>query len=59
VARADRETGFVTLRPERQSGWPGHSDPFDRLLIAQARMNGLAIVTSDSAFDPYPVWVIW
>jgi PIN domain nuclease of toxin-antitoxin system len=38
---------------------PGHLDPFGRLPIAQARMNGLAIVTSDSAFDPYPVWVIW
>jgi PIN domain nuclease of toxin-antitoxin system len=59
VARADRETGFVRLRPGRRSGWPGHSDPFDRLLIAQVVMNGLAIVTSDSAFDPYPVRVIW
>jgi PIN domain nuclease of toxin-antitoxin system len=29
------------------------------MLIAQALMSGLAIVTSDSAFDPYPVRVIW
>jgi PIN domain nuclease of toxin-antitoxin system len=36
-----------------------HKDPFDRLLIAQALMGGLAIVTSDRAFDPYPVRVIW
>ncbi|HEY1204179.1 MAG: type II toxin-antitoxin system VapC family toxin [Bryobacteraceae bacterium] len=36
-----------------------HKDPFDRMLIAQALMSGLAIVTSDSAFDPYPVRVIW
>jgi PIN domain nuclease of toxin-antitoxin system len=36
-----------------------HKDPFDRLLIAQALMGGLVIVTSDSAFEPYPVRVIW
>ena len=36
-----------------------HKDPFDRMLIAQALMGGLAIVTSDSAFEPYPVRVIW
>ncbi len=36
-----------------------HKDPFDRMLIAQALMGGLAIITSDSAFEPYPVRVIW
>ena len=36
-----------------------HKDPFDRMLIAQALMSGLAIVTSDRAFEPYPVRVIW
>jgi len=36
-----------------------HKDPFDRMLIAQAIMGGLAIVTSDRAFEPYPVRVIW
>ena len=36
-----------------------HRDPFDRMLIAQALMGGLAIVTSDRAFEPYPVRVIW
>ena len=36
-----------------------HKDPFDRLLIAQALMGGLAIVTCDRAFEPYPVRVIW
>jgi len=36
-----------------------HDDPFDRMLIAQALMGGLAIVTSDRAFEPYPVRVIW
>lgn len=36
-----------------------HKDPFDRMLIAQALMGGLTIVTSDRAFEPYPVRVIW
>jgi PIN domain nuclease of toxin-antitoxin system len=36
-----------------------HSDPFDRMLIAQARVEGAIIVTHDRAFEPYGVPVIW
>jgi len=36
-----------------------HKDPFDRMLIAQALIGGMAIVTSDRAFEPYPVRTIW
>ena len=35
-----------------------HDDPFDRLLIVQARHDGLTIVTSDPAFDEYDVRVL-
>lgn len=35
-----------------------HDDPFDRLLIAQARGDGLTVVTSDAAFDAYDVPVL-
>ena len=35
-----------------------HDDPFDRLLIVQARHEGLTIVTSDPAFDVYNVAVL-
>jgi PIN domain nuclease of toxin-antitoxin system len=35
-----------------------HHDPFDRLLVAQARVEGLTIVTSDVAFDAYEVSVL-
>lgn len=35
-----------------------HRDPFDRLLIAQARQEGLSIVTSDRHFAAYDVPVI-
>ncbi len=36
-----------------------HRDPFDRLLIAQAQLEGCAIVTGDRAFPPYDVPVVW
>src|SRR5262249_34488767 len=36
-----------------------HGDPFDRLLIAQAKIEGLAIVTRDGVFREYGVRVIW
>lgn len=36
-----------------------HHDPFDRLLIAQAKLEGCAIVTKDAAFSAYGVPVIW
>ncbi|MGH3769429.1 MAG: type II toxin-antitoxin system VapC family toxin [Pseudonocardiaceae bacterium] len=37
-------------------GFPAkHPDPFDRLLIAQARCDGLTIVTADPKFAAYDV----
>ena len=38
---------------------PGHKDPFDRLLIAQAMVEGIPIISADAAFDAYPVRRIW
>ena len=38
---------------------PGHKDPFDRLLIAQAIVEGIPIISVDVAFDAYPVRRIW
>jgi PIN domain nuclease of toxin-antitoxin system len=38
---------------------PVHRDPFDRLLIAQAQAEGLAILTDDSHIEKYRVNVIW
>jgi PIN domain nuclease of toxin-antitoxin system len=37
---------------------PHHSDPFDRMLAAQARLEGLTLVTRDPAFGPYGVDLI-
>ncbi len=36
-----------------------HSDPFDRLLIAQAATESLPILTADETFKQYDVKVIW
>jgi PIN domain nuclease of toxin-antitoxin system len=38
---------------------PHHRDPFDRLLIAQAQIEDLAIVTRDPVFRLYDVGVRW
>ncbi len=36
-----------------------HKDPFDRLLIAQARMEGIPILSKDSAFDACSINRLW
>lgn len=36
-----------------------HQDPFDRLIIAQALIHGLPVVTSDAIFEAYGVRRIW
>ena len=35
-----------------------HRDPFDRLLIASALVNGWEIATMDTIFDQYPVQIV-
>jgi len=39
---------------------PGpHRDPFDRMLIAQARIEDLPVVTADPVFSAYSVPIVW
>ena len=38
---------------------PIHRDPFDRLLVAQAQVEGIPIVTSDPAIAQYDIETIW
>lgn len=61
---AAEATGFlqlpVTAAHARQSArlpWH-HADPFDRVLVAQAKENGLSIVTRDPLIPPYGVPVV-
>ena len=36
-----------------------HRDPFDRLLVAQAKLEGLVLVTADRIVEKYPVDTLW
>lgn len=36
-----------------------HRDPFDRLLIAQAMVEQIPILSADSVFDAYPIRRLW
>ncbi len=38
---------------------PHHRDPFDRLLVAQATLEGLPLVSDDNSIRRYDVEVIW
>jgi PIN domain nuclease of toxin-antitoxin system len=60
-----REGGFEWLNVTAEHAWQvralpsHHRDPFDRLLIAQALVEGLPIVTADARFGAYGVDVRW
>lgn len=60
-AREARNAGCVPLSITWEHGEaagglpPHHGDPFDRLLIAQGRLEGLAILTADTMFAHYDV----
>lgn len=39
---------------------PGpHRDPFDRMLIAQSKLENIPLITSDSIFEEYHASVVW
>ena len=62
-AIADLELAILPVTveyAERQAGLPmHHKDPFDRLLIAQALVEGVSIVCADAIFDAYGVTRLW
>jgi PIN domain nuclease of toxin-antitoxin system len=50
----------VTEYADVQAGLPlHHRDLFDRMLIAQAMVEQIPIVSGDTAFDAYPVQRLW
>jgi PIN domain nuclease of toxin-antitoxin system len=59
------QLGFELLPVTADHAWQvrhlplHHRDPFDRLLIAQAQVERLSVITADPAFDPYDVTVVW
>lgn len=63
-----RATGFLggsilSVRAEHVTGLAAlpslHRDPFDRMLIAQAAVEGFALVSSDGLIGQYAVKVVW
>jgi PIN domain nuclease of toxin-antitoxin system len=36
-----------------------HRDPFDRLLIAQAMVERISVLSANSALDAYPIQRVW
>jgi PIN domain nuclease of toxin-antitoxin system len=36
-----------------------HNDPFDRMLISQALIHGLTILSPDESIKKYPVRIVW
>jgi PIN domain nuclease of toxin-antitoxin system len=36
-----------------------HRDPFDRLIVAQAQVEGMSLVSADSLLDAYGITRIW
>jgi PIN domain nuclease of toxin-antitoxin system len=60
---ARNEIQWLGLHPRHIEGilelpWH-HRDPFDRLLIAQARAESMSILTADQSIRHYEVDVIW
>jgi PIN domain nuclease of toxin-antitoxin system len=44
----------------RQASLPAHhKDPFDRLIIAQALVEGFPVASADAVFDAYGITRIW
>ncbi len=48
-----RHTERIAILP------PHHADPFDRMIVAQAQLDGATIVTHDRQFGAYEVEVAW
>jgi PIN domain nuclease of toxin-antitoxin system len=61
VAAADCTPLPVTLAHAEAAGKLdlSHKDPFDRLLIAQARVEGIPLVSNENRFDAFGVERIW
>jgi PIN domain nuclease of toxin-antitoxin system len=65
VAAAAASQGFTALditilHAQRAGRLPGdHRDPFDRMLIAQAQLEDVPIVSNEAVFDAYGVNRIW
>jgi len=65
IEAAIQDQGFVPLaittrHAQVAGGLPGpHRDPFDRMLIAQAMIEDMVLVSNEAPFDAYGVRRLW
>jgi PIN domain nuclease of toxin-antitoxin system len=65
IRRACNDSGFDILAVELPHAFevrrlpPHHKDPFDRMLVAQARIEGMTLVSSDGGLRAYGVDILW
>ncbi|MFC1611472.1 type II toxin-antitoxin system VapC family toxin [Myxococcota bacterium] len=65
LAAGVHDSGFVELpitfgHAEDAAALPQHhNDPFDRMLVAQARYERLTLVTHDRRIEPYDLQILW
>jgi PIN domain nuclease of toxin-antitoxin system len=65
IPRIREKSGVETLPIDEESAlytWrlpKLHSDPFDRMLVAQAIVHGMVILTPDEAVAQYAARVLW
>jgi PIN domain nuclease of toxin-antitoxin system len=65
VPSARARYGFAALPMDEESALhviklpPLHADPFDRMLVSQAIVHGLTIVTPDPKIIQYPARTLW
>lgn len=65
VAKQKREVGFEVLPITEAHALATlalpdlHGDPFDRMFVAQAHIEGLTLVTGDTKLHAYPVKIRW
>jgi PIN domain nuclease of toxin-antitoxin system len=54
------ELPIVRAHALKAGSWPvEHRDPFDRILAAQALLEGIPLLTIDPAFEAFSIEVIW
>jgi PIN domain nuclease of toxin-antitoxin system len=61
IEEAGAEVLTITARHAHATGGLPlhHNDPFDRLLVVQAKLEGCALVTRDRAFATYGIPIVW
>ncbi len=59
----EKAISILSIKPIHLDEIPGlpqiHNDPFDRLIISQAKSEGMSLISKDGKFGSYGIPVIW